>query len=209
VADYTGRFAGDTGTDRTGLTSSVDVLNLLVSLGHNGSQKWLTGAYRQMYGERHNMIPMLRSSSAPGRRYVLFATDELVQPVYNFNDSPLHIVCMRTATEKFAFYSKWRTFSTNVVPTSIELEFYDYTTAGGRLETKNTPNDARVPALLNRLRNRLIPDELRAPLPGPYRLIQKQAEQDFLQYSYLIENPPSGDDRPQIVKRWLGLGQDY
>ncbi|HVT49154.1 MAG TPA: sulfatase-like hydrolase/transferase [Vicinamibacterales bacterium] len=209
VVDHTGRFAGDVGANRTGLTSSVDLLNLLVSLGHNGSQQWMTGAYRQMYGKRHNMIPMLRSSGAPGRRYVLFATDELVQPLYNFNDSPLHIVCMRTATEKFAFYSKWRTYSANVVPSSIELEFYDYTTPGGRLETANTPNDARVPALLNSLRNRFIPDELRAPLPGAYRFVQRRAQQAFLQYSYLVENPPNGDDRPQIVKKWLGLGQDY
>jgi len=209
VVDHTGRFAGDIETERTGLTSSVDLLNLLVSLGHNGDQSWLTGPYEKMYGDRHNMIPMLKSTSANGRPYILFATDELVQPVYNFNDSPLHIVCMRTATEKFAFYSKWRTYSTDVIASSIETEFYDYSTAAGRAETHNTPSDARVPALLAQLRNNLIPHELRAPLPGVYRLAQLRAQQAFLQYSYLIENPPSGDDRPKILSKWLGYGQDF
>ena len=38
------------------------------------------------------MIPLLRSASAPGRPYVVFATDELVPAKFNFNNSPLHII---------------------------------------------------------------------------------------------------------------------
>ena len=43
VVDPTGRFAGDIDTVRTELTSSVDMVPLLVSLGHNGSRDWMTG----------------------------------------------------------------------------------------------------------------------------------------------------------------------
>jgi uncharacterized sulfatase len=39
VVDNTGRFASDIDTIRDGLTSHVDLLNLFVSLGHNGSAK--------------------------------------------------------------------------------------------------------------------------------------------------------------------------
>jgi uncharacterized sulfatase len=209
VVDPSGRFTGDIGTVRHNLTSAVDLLNLFVSLGHNGSQHWLNGKYGQIYGNRHNMMPMLKAADAPGRPYILFATDELIQPLYNFNDSPLHVVCMRTANEKIVAYSHWRPFTTNIIPSSIELEFYDYNTAGGRAETKNTPDDSRVPALLAKLRNNIIPNELRAPLPGVYHYVQNQAREDYLKFAYLIENPPSGDSTPEIVKKWLGIGQDY
>jgi uncharacterized sulfatase len=209
VVDPTGRFAGDIDTHRDGLTSSVDLLNLLVSLGHNGSQEWLTGAYGQMYGKRHNMIPMLKSASARGRPYILFATDELVQPTYNFNDARMHVTCMRTANEKLATYVDWRSFTTSPVPSSLQVEFYDYATSGGRAETDNTPDDPRVAAMLHRLRDNLVQNELQARLPGIYHFAQLRARDQYLKFAHLILNPPSGDDRPSIVKKWLGYGLDF
>jgi hypothetical protein len=53
AVDPTGRFNGDIDTPRDGLTSSVDILNLLVSLGHNGSQSWITPNLEQPYASRH------------------------------------------------------------------------------------------------------------------------------------------------------------
>lgn len=206
VYDATGRFTGDIDTVRDNLTSSADLFNLFVSLGHNGSQSWLSGRYGKLYGGRHNMIPMLRSASAAGRDFVLLATDELIQGQYDFNDAPLHVVALRTKTEKLVTYSRWRSFSTTIIPSSIELEFYDYSTAGGRAEVDNTPDDPRVAPLLENLRQNIIPNELRAPLHGPYGAIQAQARQQYLQFAYLIENPPPGDSDPKIVKDWLGIG---
>jgi len=209
VVDKTGRFAGDIGTLRRELTSHVDLLNLLVSLGHNGSQAWLAGRIGQIYGGRHNMMPMLQSAEAPGRPYVVFATDEMVQPAYIYNDAALHIVGMRSSTEKIVTYTKWRSFTAHPLPQSLEVEFYDYATARGRAELENVPDDPRVPALLAHLRNHVIPHELRARLPGPYRFIQDRARQEYLEFAYLIENPPDGSSTPAIVKQWLGIGHDY
>lgn len=209
VVDPTGRFAGDIDTPRTQLTSSVDFLNLLVSLGHNGSQDWLTGPYKAIYGKRHNMVPLLKSAKARGRPYILFATDELVQPQYIFNDAPLHIVCLRTQTEKLVVYSKWRALTAAPIAASTQLEFYDYSTPRGRAETQSTPDDPRVPAMLQELRDQLVPHELRAALPGIYGYAEVRAREQYLKFAYLIEHASSADSRPSIVKKWLGLGQDY
>ncbi len=62
VADPSGRFCKEPQVPRDGLVSSVDILRLLViSLGHNGSQDWMTGDYETLYGQRHDVLPMLRS----------------------------------------------------------------------------------------------------------------------------------------------------
>jgi uncharacterized sulfatase len=76
VVDPTGRFTGDINVVRNDLTSSVDFLPLIVSLGYNGSQSWMKGDLLQLYKNRHDMLAMLRSANAPGRQYILFATDE-------------------------------------------------------------------------------------------------------------------------------------
>jgi len=41
---------------------SVDLFNLLVTLGNNGSVSWLMSRYQPIYGNRHDMMPMLRSA---------------------------------------------------------------------------------------------------------------------------------------------------
>lgn len=203
VVDPTGRFAGDIDTVRTELTSSVDMLSFLVSLGHNGSQSWLTGKYGRIYGGRHDMIPMMQSASAPGRDYVLLVTDELTMPSYVFNDAPLHIVGLRTRNEKLVTYAKWHKFSSRIVPSSLELEFYDYSTEGGRAEIDNTPDDPRVKPLLKQLHNDIVPHELRAPLPGALQFAQAGAELQYLEFADLIAHAKGGS-----LKGWLGLGGD-
>ena len=150
------------------------------------------------------MIPMLQSASAAGRDYVMLVTDELTLPAYNFNESPLHIVGLRTKTEKLVTYGKWHGFTSRVEPKSLELEFYDYATEGGRAETANTPNDARVPALVKLLHSTLVPNELRAPLPGILQYAQAQAEVQYLKFARLIAHAGNGGS----LKGWLGLGGD-
>lgn len=76
VADPTRRFNGDIDTIRSGLTSTVDMLPLLVGLGHNGGREWLSGDLSALYGRRHDLLGMLRSARTPGRRYVPEVTDE-------------------------------------------------------------------------------------------------------------------------------------
>ncbi|MGX2042120.1 sulfatase-like hydrolase/transferase [Methylocaldum sp. MU1018] len=181
VADPTGQFAGDIDTVRDQLASSVDLVPMLVSLAHNGSRHWITRGLRGLYGRRHDMIPLLKSAHAPGRPYVLFTFDELA-PRYNFNDSPPHVLGLITKNAKLGVYSRWQPQTTTIDQSSIELEFYDYATAGGRAETENTPDDPRVQKMLNRLLTDIIPNELQAPLPSPYGRAQTRARLKYLVY---------------------------
>ena len=101
VVDLSGRFTGDIDTPRQGLTSSVDVLPLLVSLGHGGGRGWLTGQPR----------PDLRRAARPAADAALVAgggpgiraarDDESAPGYYNFNNSPPHLVGVRTQELKF------------------------------------------------------------------------------------------------------------
>ena len=187
VFDPTGRFTGDIETIRTGLTSSVDVLRMLVSLGYNGSQSWLTGDLAAMYGQRLNLLPMLQSAGAPGRPYVVFTTDEPTPTVYNFNNSPGHIIGLRTPDAKLGVYADWVTGTTEIKRDSIQLEYYDYQTPGGRLETDNRNNDPAAFVLLQQLLTNVLPNELRAPLPPIFIPAQIDAKARYISYVDAID----------------------
>jgi arylsulfatase A-like enzyme len=181
VVDPTGQFTGDVDTVRDQLTSSVDLVPMLVSLAHNGSTDWIAGNLAKVYGRRHDMIPMLKSAGAAGRRYVLFTSEELA-PRFNFNNSPAHIVAMVTEKAKLGLYSHWLPSTTTIDPESIEIEFYDYGTAGGRDELDNTPDDPRAKRMQQRLLNEIIPSELEALLPPPFRRAQAKARRKAIAY---------------------------
>lgn len=190
VVDPTGRFTGDIDVVRTQLTSSVDFLPLIVSLGHNGSTKWIRGDLRSLYGPRYrlDMIPLLRSNRARGRPHVLFATDETLPSYYNFVNAPIHVTGVRTEDAKLCLYANWRQHTTDIVADdTMEMEFYDYSTEGGRLELDNTPGDRRATRLRNRLLRDLIPHELRAPLPRGLRGPQGASQQHLIAYLDLLD----------------------
>lgn len=214
VVDPSGRFTGDIGIPRQGLTSSVDILPLLVSLGQGGRRDWLSGNLASIYGERHDLLPMLRSSQAPGRDYVLLATDESVPDYFNFNSSPTHIVGVRTQTLKFGLYANWRTGTARIENDStLETELYDYSTAAGRAELNNLRDDPRIPALKQRLLTDLIPNVLRAPLPGAFGTAQTLSQYAYLAYSAIIQNvrPPGkrGDAAAATLVAQLPFGKDF
>ena len=212
VVDPSGRFNGDIDTPRTGLTSSVDMLSFLVSLGYNGSRAWMTGPLAQIYGGRHDMVSMLRSASAPGRPYVLLATDELV-PGYFFFDGqpPLHVAAVRTQDAKLGTYSTWNPFTGQIEPGSTQLEFYDYGTPEGMLELANTPNDPRALPFSDALLNHLIPYELRATLPGRYGAAQTVSKAAYLLFQQLILNTSGGGSgsASDDLRNLLGFGQEF
>ncbi|WP_431269635.1 sulfatase-like hydrolase/transferase [Dankookia sp. P2] len=206
VVDPTHRFTGDIHAIRTGLTSSVDFTPMLVSLGHNGSSDWLRGRLGRIYAKRHDMLPMLKSAAAPGRPYVLLATDELLPARLNFNDAPTHIVGIRTDEAKLGTYAKWAELSTEILPGSMELEFYDYATAEGRAELASRPDDPRARALL-RLLERLIPQELRERLPGGLGPVQDLQRDLYLLLAQKVLSP-DGDTPARDAVRGLGYGRD-
>lgn len=176
VVDPSNRFTGDVESLRTGLTSSVDFLPMIVSMGALGSSAWMTGTLQQIYASRHNMLPMLRESSAPGRDYVLHATDEVAPDYFNFNNAPTHILGLRTNEYKLGVYANWLPGSSQIDVTSTQLEFYDYAFEAGRMELTNTPDDPRSSQAYQTLLNTIIPNELQAPLPAPLRTAQLASE---------------------------------
>ena len=211
VVDPTGRFTGDIDVPRQGLTSSVDVLPLLVSLGYGGSRRWLAGDLASIYGERHDLLPMLQSSGAPGRSYVLLATDESAPGYTNFNDSPSHLVGVRTPDLKFGIYANWKDGTARIADDdTLETELYDYSTKAGRAETHNRKHDPRIPALKDALLTNLIPNVLRAPLPGALGTAQDASKYAFLVYAALARNlaPPGGRGGSDPLLT-LPFGQDF
>jgi arylsulfatase A-like enzyme len=189
VYDPTGRFTGDIENIRTGLTSSVDMLPMLVSLGYNGSSSWMTPRLRQIYGRRHDLLPMLQSADAVGRPYVVFATDEVVPKLFNFNNSPGHIIGVRTPDAKLGVYANWRRGTTDIAFNErIEFEYYDYSTAAGRAETHNTyhKDNQAARALYNLLLTDILPNELRGPLPSTYVPAQTTAKLQYIAYTELV-----------------------
>lgn len=195
VADGTGRFTGQSDKVRTSLTSSVDMTNLLVSLGYNGSQSWITPELQQPYGTRHNMIPMLRSASAPGRDYVLLVTDEAAPDIYVYNGAPLHVIGVRTATGKLGVYANWINGTTRIDPHGLESEYYDYGTPRGRLELDSTPNSPTARALKKQLFEDILPNELRAPIAANLRPAQQRSERAYIRYD-AQRNGLSRDELP-------------
>ena len=210
VVDPSGRFTADIGTLRQGLTSSVDVLPLLASLGYGGSRAWLTGELNQIYGSRLDLLPMLRSSQAPGRPYVLLATDEGVPGYFNFNNSPTHIVGMRTQAMKFGIYANWVSATSQIADDdTLETELYDYATATGVAELDNLKGDPRIAALRASLIGEIIPNELRAPLPGALGLAQDASKVAYLAYDAFIRNLPASGFSKGEIRTLLGYGADF
>ncbi len=215
VVDPSGRFTADIDTPRQGLTSSVDILPLLVSLGHRGSRDWLRGTLGWIYAERHDLLPMLQSSQAAGRDYVLLATDDTGVPYYNFNNSPRHLVAMRTQELKFGIYAHWHGNTAQIAnDDTLETEFYDYSTADGQAELDNistsNPSDPRIRQLQQMLLGYLIPNVLRVPLPGTFGGAQEVSKLAYLAYDALIKkyNPTNSSGIGDLLTN-LPFGADF
>ena len=57
VVDPSGRFTGHEADVRTKLTSHVDLLRMLVSIGNKGNSDWITGDLATLYGNRPRYDP--------------------------------------------------------------------------------------------------------------------------------------------------------
>ena len=215
VVDPSGRYTGDTDEIRMGLTSHVDFTPLIATIGNLGSQAWMKGDLTTIYAKRHDMISMLKSSSAPGRPYVLYATDEIVPDAVNvnFNRSPTHILGLRTEDTKLGVYSKWIPLTSTIIPSSKELEFYDYSTTDGQLELDNLayshPDDPRIHSMAQYLLNHLVPNELQEALPGALRVVQQASKHAHLVYRNAIALEGSNVWNNGGLQTILGYGREF
>jgi len=167
VKDPRGKLTTAPETPRTQLSSSVDLAPLLLTIGI-GSDEWRTDPHYSHLAGRLDLAAVLADPGAPGRDYILHATDETVtefaiEPYAA--DAPLHIVALRTPQAKFATYSNWPYEGITPKTEGQETELYDYSTHSGRLELHNSAGESPLEEGLRAEYERAFQDELRAPLP--------------------------------------------
>jgi arylsulfatase A-like enzyme len=182
VRDFRGLATAAPAVGRTQLTSSVDLVGLLLTLA-TGSQAWRhENRYRHL-AARHDLAAICAHPSASGRQWILHATDEDVTEFATepyAAEAPRHVTALRTQRGKLVVYSNWRGGGAPnplaLEPAGQEFELYDYSTPAGRAESLNSAgaNDALEEELWVTLEEDAIPDELRAPLAGPLRAAQRR-----------------------------------
>ena len=167
VKDPRGVLTSETELERTQLTSSVDVAPLLLTIA-TGSDDWRRDPHYAHLAGRLDLASILADPAAPGRPFVLHATDEIVTE-YAIEpyaaDAPLHIVAMRTPQAKFVTYTDWSPDTIKPLARGEEVELYDYSTQSGRLELHNSAGRSRLEAGLREQYKHAFYDELRQPLP--------------------------------------------
>jgi arylsulfatase A-like enzyme len=173
VKDMTGHYAARPDVIRTQLSSSVDITPLLLTIAAGGDS-WRSQPDAAHLANRFDLSTVLRDPAAPGQPFVLHATDEdgfeYGPRLFPFlQDAPFHIVGLITGDAKLGVYSDWADGSTDLIVDTQEIEFYDYTTASGRLELENSAvsGNTRFEELYGLLMTDALPNTLRAPLPDP------------------------------------------
>ena len=209
--DPSNRYFNSKEAYRDQLCSSVDLLPLIVSMGHDGTRDWMQGPYNDLYGNRCDLLKILRIPTTAGRDYALHTTDEFVPDALNYLHAPLHVIGMITSKvgadnksykQKLGVYTRWEEYVPGEAQARVrnqpelsnvtQLEYYDYRTAGGRQETDNTSTspDARAAhqALMDGPTS-ILATELQAPLPAIYREAQEAAYGALRWYMINANNP--------------------
>jgi arylsulfatase A-like enzyme len=182
VRDFRGLATAAPTAGRSQLTSSVDLIALLLTLA-TGSGAWRGEARYRHLATRHDLAAICAHPSAPGRQWILHATDEDVTEFATepyAADAPRHVVALRTQRGKLALYSNWAGGEAPdplaVEPAGQEFELYDYSSPAGRAELPNSAGAGEVleEELWVTLEEEAIPRELRAPLPASLHAAQRR-----------------------------------
>lgn len=206
VYDPTGRFTGPTEQYRTQMTSSVDLLPMIVSMGHGGTDEWMRESkdYEELYQTRLDLLKILRDENAPGRQYVLHTTDEFVPATVNFLHAPMHVLGtifrdQEGNKQKLGLYTTWDRFtleqSQAVVHKNVrtQIEYYDHSTEGGAKELHNTLHSEKAQKAIERYWGAypdgpsLILKELQSPLPTTYQEAQQTAYRQLREYMLILD----------------------
>jgi arylsulfatase A-like enzyme len=168
VKDPRGELTSASEVTRTQLTSSVDIVPLLLTIA-SGSNDWRGESQYAHLGNRADLAAILKDPNAPGRDFILHATDEAltefaIEPYAA--DAPLHVVAVRTQQGKLAVYSDWPEEGIEPLGEGQESELYDYSTHSGRLELHNSAGgESALEGALRAEYDRAFKHELREPLP--------------------------------------------
>jgi arylsulfatase A-like enzyme len=181
VKDPRGKLTAAPRKPRTQLTSSVDIAPLLLTIA-SGSDTWRREPHLGHLAGRADLAAILANPRAPGRRYVLHATDEIVTEfaaeTYAAN-APLHVVGLRTARAKYVAYSNWRPGAIAPERKGQERELYDYRTRRGRLELHNIAGHSHLEPALDAMLVHALRTELRGPLPHHLRAARKLGFENY------------------------------
>ncbi len=183
VRDFRGVATAAPAVGRSQLSSSVDVAPLLLSLA-TGSNAWRRERRYEHLAGRPDLAAICADPHAPGRRWVLHATDEDVTEFASepyAAQAPRHVVALRTPRGKLGVYSNWVAQSIAVQAAGQEVELYDYSTPAGRAELSNAVGTSPLEAELWRiLEAEALPSELRAALPTHLHAAQRRGLENYL-----------------------------
>jgi arylsulfatase A-like enzyme len=166
VFDPLNQYTRDTSQSRTQLTSSVDLLPLLATIGNRGSTTWINQdpAWTTLYSQRCKLFDILQNPLAAGRDFALHTYDEVFTGTEAF-----HVVGMRDHTGLYVGYYDWTgTDGPSGAPTT--LQFF---AASDLLELNNLANSAAATAAGNKLAA-LLSSELRATMPASMNSARQQ-----------------------------------
>ena len=148
-------------------------------------------------------------ASTPGRTASCQArSDELIPAKFNTGNYPIHIAGLRTQSAKLATYSTWTPRTGQIEPGTVELEFYDYGTPEGIAELANNPDDPRAQQMLTFLLNELIPNELRARLPGGLGVAQDASRTAYLLIEAQTLDTTTNEPVRDVLSQ-LGYGRGF
>jgi len=181
VKDPRGKLTRAPARTRTQLTSSVDVAPLLLTIA-TGSNAWRRERHYSHIAGRLDLAAILADPGAPGRPYVLHATDEIVTE-YSIDlyaaDAPLHIVAIRSDHAKYALYTNWAPERFEPLTRGEEAELYDYRTREGRLELHNSAGRSPLESPMRALLERALVEELRGALPPRLMSAREDGFRDY------------------------------
>jgi arylsulfatase A-like enzyme len=207
VKDNRGELTQAPETSRAQLTSSVDLAPLLLTLA-TGSNAWRERPHYEHLAERADLAAMLSDPNAPGRPYVLHATDETVtefalEPYAA--DAPRHVIAMRTPDAKYATYSDWEPNGIGLLSDRQERELYDYGDDSGRLELHNAIGQSKLEDQLASGLEHAIEDELRRPLPGRLGAAQARGYRDYFATARAVADSVAASRERRAEKVFEGL----
>ncbi len=202
VADRSGRLGAVPNTVRHQLSSSVDVAPLLLSLADE-SGSWRLDPRFAHLATRADLARVVRDPAAPGRRYAVHATDEVLTEfalLPHAARAPLHVKGIITPTAKYASYSHWHPDSLDPLTRGEEYELYDYTDRGGHQEIDNRAGRSPLEERLRATLEEASREELHAPLP--FNLVAAQ-QRSLSRYHQLArgELQRSELERLRVVER--------
>jgi arylsulfatase A-like enzyme len=195
---------------RSQLTSSADVAALMLTIA-SGSPSWREQPEYAHLATRLDLAKICSNPLAPGREWVLHATDENVtefaaEPYAA--DAPRHVVSLRTAAGKLTRYSSWLPATTEVESGGQEHELYDYSSEEGRLElsSQDRAGSALEEELWQTLEDDAVPNELHAPLPTSLQAARRDALEKYYTFEehealkvYEAHRPQAEEPGPEVL----------